>query len=67
MPPAGEGSCNSEKDIQEGEATSPLRLKGHSKLYPYTAWSGCSKLPMGDTGTRRLLRRPPEAYDLAMT
>jgi hypothetical protein len=24
----------------------PLRLKGHSTLCPYTAWSGCSKLPI---------------------
>ena len=41
--------------------------EGHSALCPYTAWSGCSKLPRGDTRTERLLRRPPKAYDLAMT
>ena len=29
-----------------GEATSPLRINGHNALCPYTAWSGCSKLPI---------------------
>ena len=46
MPPAVESSCTSEKDIQEGEEISPLRLKGHGMPCPY------------ESTTRRLPRRP---------
>jgi hypothetical protein len=40
---------------------------GHNMLCPYKGWSRCSNLPRGDTRTERLLRRPPKAYNLAIT